>query len=211
MSLDAELLEKGFLDLNDPEMGRLVEEMEGRNLLSLLGLDFLKVILHNSSIQSIAKSLLGPCKLGHWLKYNARPGHIEGWRTGGRDAGLRVLLVLALAKGSRVIYYQGSHLHDLPVLRNVRNRGLPETTRAALDSAGCVPVERDYPNGALVIIDARLYREIEKGNMIKHALVANDALGWDRLKVGEYLKKKIEDIQSTIGINFEIQSSTDNT
>jgi len=46
-SPDAELLEKGYLDLNDPDIGRLVGEMEGRNLLSLSGLDFLKLILHN--------------------------------------------------------------------------------------------------------------------------------------------------------------------
>jgi hypothetical protein len=45
MSPDAELLEKGYLDLNDPDIGRLVGEMEGRNLLSLSGLDFLKFIL----------------------------------------------------------------------------------------------------------------------------------------------------------------------
>jgi hypothetical protein len=47
MSLDAELLEKGYLDLNDPDIGRLVGEMEGLSLLSLFGLDFLKLILHN--------------------------------------------------------------------------------------------------------------------------------------------------------------------
>lgn len=59
-----------------------------------------------------------------------------------------------------------------------------------------------------VIIDALLYRQIEKGNLIKHVLVANDELSWDKLKVDEDLKKKIEGTQSTIGINYEIQSPT---
>lgn len=165
MSLVAELLDKGFIDLKDPEIGRLVVQLQQRSLLSPSGLDFLKIILHNQvrmklntykvrsndgqSIEFIASSLLGPCKLGHWLKYNARPGHIEGWRTGGREAGLRVLLILALERGSRVTYFPGSQLHDLPVLKNVLNRGLPETTRAALEEAGCIPVKKDYPNGAL--------------------------------------------------------------
>ncbi|KAK8147861.1 hypothetical protein G3M48_000891 [Beauveria asiatica] len=213
MLLVAELLDKGFLELENPEIGNRVEELHERRLLSPSGLDFLKTILHNQSIEFIARSLLGPCKLGHWLKYNARPGHIEGWRTGGKDAGLRVLLVLALEKGSRVIYYSGSQLHDLPVLKNVRNRGLPETTRVALDEAGCIPVEKFYPDGALkrrVVTDARLYREIESGNVIKHAVVANDALtGWPVLKVEEELKEKIASIQSSIGINFEIQNPND--
>jgi hypothetical protein len=63
-----------------------------------------------------------------------------------------------------------------------------------------------------VILDARLYREIQIGYLIKHALVANDVLdGWDKLAVSEGLKNKIEDIQSTIGINFEVQRSTPTT
>ncbi|KAK8076098.1 hypothetical protein PG994_003370 [Apiospora phragmitis] len=188
---ESELLEKGYLDLNIQDAGRLVGEVVKGNLLSSPGLDFLNRILHNPRIERIAKSLLGPCKLGHWLKYNAWPGYIEGWRTGGKEAGLRILL--------------GSHLHDLPLLDGVRNRGLPQTTRAALEDAGCIAVERDYPNGAMIILDARLFRTIDRGNVIKHALVATDALGgWPKLKVEESLQKKIEETQSTIEINYEI-------
>lgn len=65
-----------------------------------------------------------------------------------------------------------------------------------------------------VVLDARLYREIESGHLIKHALVANDALhdGWHKLEVSEGLKEKIEDTQSKkIGINCKILSSTQNT
>lgn len=92
---------------------------------------------------------MGPCKLAHWLQYSGRLGPIEGFRTGGREAGLRILLVLVLAKGSQVIYYQGSHLHDLPVLEKMLSRGLPQTTRAVLDDAGCIAVPIDYLDGAL--------------------------------------------------------------
>jgi hypothetical protein len=76
----------------------------------------------------------------------------------------------------------------------------------------CVPAASS-DIGCRVILDARLYREIETGHLIKHVLVANDALhdGWDKLEVSEGLKEKIEDTQSTIGINFKVLSSIHNT
>ena len=57
-----------------------------------------------------------------------------------------------------------------------------------------------------VVMDARLYREIQNGNMIKHEIIANDALSGDReaLGVEESLEETIKGIQSTIGINYKI-------
>ncbi len=47
MSLVAEIFEKGFVELKDPEMGHLVGEMERHSLLSAPGLALLNNILHN--------------------------------------------------------------------------------------------------------------------------------------------------------------------
>ena len=48
MSLVAEVLEKGFVHLEDPDMGRIVGEMGKHNLLSVPGLTLLRSILHDS-------------------------------------------------------------------------------------------------------------------------------------------------------------------
>lgn len=99
--------------------------------------------------------------------------------------------------------------HGLPLIRQVTSQ-----RRGTIQIEGCKPllcvaaISSDIEFVCRVIIDALLYRQIEKGNLIKHVLVANDELSWDKLKVDEDLKKKIEDTQSTIGINYEIQSST---
>jgi len=99
--------------------------------------------------------------------------------------------------------------HGLPLIRQVASQRRGTIQIEGCKSLLCVAaISSDIEFVCRVIIDALLYRQIEKGNLIKHVLVANDELSWDKLKVDEDLKKKIEDTQSTIGINYEIQSST---
>ncbi len=64
-----------------------------------------------------------------------------------------------------------------------------------------------------VVIDARLYCEIQSGNVIKHEIIATDALSRDRdaLGVEESLEETVKRIQSTIGINYEIIRRPANT
>jgi hypothetical protein len=144
------LCEEGYVDLNDSRVGELVSQMEQRDFpyFSRYGLDYCKRhILDDERIQGIVKSLLGRCSLGHWLRYKALPGHIECFRKGGREAGLKALVVQQLARGSLVEYYPGSHLLNLPTVEGIRS--LEESTREALLEAGCTPDEKKYPDGGL--------------------------------------------------------------
>ncbi len=169
-SLDAavkSINEDGFVDLEDMLVGELVSEMEqkGFAFLSMYGLDYCKnnilgdtVKFHQYScdkstannrqrIKSILESLLSKCSLGHLLRYTAFPGHIESFRKGGPEAGLRVIVVQQWAKGSQVVYYGGSHKHNLPTVNGIRQ--LHETQKTALDEMGCGAIVRNFPDGGL--------------------------------------------------------------
>jgi hypothetical protein len=87
------------------------------------------------------------CSLGHFLRYIAEPGHYECHRKGDKEDNVRVLVLQHWARGSRVDYYPGSHVVDLPVKEGVRS--LLETTKAALDEAGCFAQEEVFPDGGL--------------------------------------------------------------
>jgi hypothetical protein len=75
------------------------------------------------------------------------PGHIACFRRGGLNAGLRVLVIQQLAKGSQVVYYNGSHQHDLPTQSGPR--GLFETPESALKAVGCKASEKNFLEGGL--------------------------------------------------------------
>jgi hypothetical protein len=75
------------------------------------------------------------------------PGSIGCFRRGGVKAGLRVIVIQQLAKGSQVAYYNGSHQHNLPTKNG--QRGLFETSGSALRAMGCKTSEKDFPDGGL--------------------------------------------------------------
>ncbi|KAK7177949.1 hypothetical protein PSPO01_15998 [Paraphaeosphaeria sporulosa] len=217
-SLDAavkSISEDGFVDLEDLSAGELVSEMEQKvfALLSLYGLDYCKNnILGNTRIKSILESLLSRCSLGHLLRYTAFPGHIEAFRKGGPEAGLRVLVVQQWAKGSQVVYYGGSHKHDLPTVNGIRQ--LHETQKTALDGMGCEAIERNFPNGGLVVRDARLYAETKTGYALTYIFATDEVVvAWPKIKVPnsqEYRQKAIDMESPTIGVNFVFSGLTGN-
>ena len=96
-------------------------------------------------IRTTVEAVLGRCTLAHWLRYKAYPGHVVCFRSGGPKAGRRALLVHLWAKGSRVEYYGGSHLHDLPKQKGARL--LWETQPSTLNEAGCVATPKSFRDG----------------------------------------------------------------
>ncbi|CAG8005772.1 unnamed protein product [Penicillium olsonii] len=143
------LLEEGFFDLNDSTVGDRVLEMERRGFpyLTEYGMDFCKQFAFDERIRSILETSLERCSLGHWLRYEEFPGHVECFRRGGLKAGHRVLMVHLWAKGSRVEYYTLSHLHDLATTKG--RRSLYEISQSELDRMGSKPEVKDFPDGGL--------------------------------------------------------------
>ncbi|KAF2744343.1 hypothetical protein M011DRAFT_470480 [Sporormia fimetaria CBS 119925] len=215
-SLDAavkSINEDGFVDLEDISVGELVSEMEqkGFAFLSMYGLDYCKNnILRDTRIKSILESLLRKCSLGHLLRYTAFPGHIESFRKGGPEAGLRVIVVQQWAKGSQVVYYGGSHKHDLPTVNGIRQ--LHETQKTALDEIGCGAIVKNFPDGGLVVRDARLYAETRTGYAFTFIFATDEVVAaWPKIKVpnSQDFRQKAIDMESpTIGVNFSFSGLT---
>ena len=84
------------------------------------------------------------CILAHWLRYAAYPGHIECFLGGGPKVGRRVLMVHLLAKMSRVYYFGGSHLLELPAKPGEKDT--LEIPESAIPES-CQPRRKDFVDG----------------------------------------------------------------
>ncbi|KAJ5556654.1 hypothetical protein N7513_001775 [Penicillium frequentans] len=205
------LLEEGFFDLNDSTVGNRVLEMERRGFpyLTEYGMDFCKQFAFDDRIRSILECSLERCSLGHWLRYEEFPGHVECFRRGGPKAGRRVLMVHLWAKGSRVEYYARSHLHDLATTRG--RRSLYEISQSELDHVGSRPEVKDFPDGGLVILDARLGFQIEQGYAITFLFATDEVIAnWAKMALpySEGLEHKVRDLEmlsAKIGLNFTFE------
>lgn len=206
------LLDQGFVDLEDATVGDVVLEMERRDFpyLTPFGLKYCKQhILDDERIRIVIESSLGDCSLGHWLRYGAKPGHIECFRRGGKQAGLRVLVVQQFCKDSEVEIWQGSHLHDLPTTDGIRS--LHETTRSELEKAGCIAKLKQFQSGGLVIRDARTYAETLKGYAITFLFAVADSLsGWPKILLAnspKLIRMAVEMETPKIRLNFAIKDT----
>ncbi|KAJ5860645.1 uncharacterized protein N7529_007955 [Penicillium soppii] len=207
------LLEEGFCDLNDSTVGDRVLEMEMRGFpyLTEYGMDFCKQFAFDERIRSILETSLERCSLGHWLRYEEFPGHVECFRRGGLKAGRRVLVVHLWAKGSRVEYYTLSHLHDLATTKG--RRSLYEIPQSELDRMGSKPEVKDFPDGGLVILDARLGFKIEQGYAITFLFATDEVIAnWAKMTLpySKGLEHKVRDLEmlsAKIGVNFTFNSS----
>lgn len=129
----------GFFNLKDSVVGDGVREMEKRDFVfgTEDGLEFGKQHILNSRVMPVIESFFGDkiCVLAHWLRYSAYPGHPSSFRLGGPEAGRLALVVLLIAKGSRMTYWIDSHRYALPVTEG--KRYLHEGSEPALVAAGC--------------------------------------------------------------------------
>ncbi|KAH7137577.1 hypothetical protein EDB81DRAFT_655809 [Dactylonectria macrodidyma] len=211
------LREDGFIDLQDTRIGEYVQQMELRKFpfFSKWGLESCKTYVFDDEVRRIPKllvNLLGPCRLGHWLRYKAEPNHVEALITGGREAGLGALGIHQIAKGSRITFYPGSHLVDLPTKKTEETkRGLHETTDAALREAGCEPVEKEFPDGGLIIRAGRLYVSLKEGYVITIVFATKQVLAsWPEIElppIAELIRNVIKLETEKIQVNFAIGNS----
>ncbi|OAA38528.1 hypothetical protein ISF_09886 [Cordyceps fumosorosea ARSEF 2679] len=121
--------------------------------------------------------------------------HIISFMRGGQRAGRRALLVHLLAKGSLVDYFPRSHLLELAAIKG--GRLLWETPKEALTEAGCSPCEKNFPDGGLVILDARMKYEIKTGYAITFEFGTEELVRkWPKMELPklEVLKQKVASI-----------------
>lgn len=87
------------------------------------------------------------CVLVHWLRYTAKPGRIICFRGGGPKARGPRFMVHLLARGSKMVYYGGSHLVELPVMETEYR--YYETLQPDLDQAGFTGKYCEFKDGGL--------------------------------------------------------------
>ncbi|AEO57119.1 hypothetical protein MYCTH_2056329 [Thermothelomyces thermophilus ATCC 42464] len=207
------LLEHGFFALDDSLVGDRIWEMEERGFpyFTEYGLDFCRQFAFDQRIRSILENSFEKCSLGHWLRYEEFPGHVECFRRGGPRAGRRVLVVHLWAKGSQVAYYVGSHLHEMATSRS--RRSLYEIPLSELDRVGSKPKHKDFPDGGIVILDARLGFEIKEGYAITFLYATDEVIAnWAKivLPYSKALVEKVSDMEkesTRIGLNFAFEVS----
>ncbi|EWZ78676.1 hypothetical protein FOWG_17095 [Fusarium oxysporum f. sp. lycopersici MN25] len=206
--------EKGFYCWQDTLAGDRVSDFDrkGCPYFTVYGLDFLIDFAFNPHIQHILNAFLDRCVLGHYLKYKALPEpYIECFRRGGPDAGRRVFVVHVCSKQSQIIYYAGSHLHRFETTVGARSNY--EVSQEQLSHAGCEPRVMGFPDGALVVFDARVCFEMKQGYTIAFMFATEDVLAdWAKIYLpnSTILQDKvaqIEDINPKIGHNFVFQKN----
>ncbi|POR30956.1 Uncharacterized protein TPAR_08841 [Tolypocladium paradoxum] len=202
------LLEHCFLNLNDSTMGACVWEYEqqGFPYSTEGGLDFCKEhVVMNKRVQSILKFYFNNarCCLYHWLRWKADPA-IECFLKGGSEAGRVALLVHLLPRGSRLRYFPGSHLRNLPTREH--ERATYEVKESALEQAGLFAENEVLRDGGIVIRDARLCVRIAEGYAITFGFATQDLVtGKPKMLLPNLnaLKRKVAEMEGPgIGVNF---------
>ncbi|KAK3938107.1 hypothetical protein QBC46DRAFT_266087 [Diplogelasinospora grovesii] len=170
------LTEDGFYCIQDPRVGLGISEMEQNGSQfspsSEAGWEFCKrYVLKYANIRTTLESYKW-CRLGYYRRIAEDQGHIFQLRKGGEKPD--ILLVHLWSKGSRAVYFPGSHLIPLKSVR-AANR-MWEVPEAALERAGIKGREIPFKNGGLAILDARLAFEMRHGSPVTGGLVVGDEL-----------------------------------
>jgi len=118
------------------------------------------------------------------------------------------MMVHLWARGSQADYYPGSHLHCLNTFKG--RRSLHEIDPSEMARAGCEPQPRDFPDGRLVISDARLGFEIKAGYAITFLFATDDVVkSWPKIAtLPRQLAGRVAEMESQskiVGLNFDFQ------
>ncbi|KJK78697.1 hypothetical protein H634G_06073 [Metarhizium anisopliae BRIP 53293] len=164
--------ESGFFELPDLEVGERISTFQSRNFPygTVFALELLvEPVIFDPRTRDILNAYPEHFVLGHQVRYTAKPGRFFRFWAGAERTS-RVFVVHQWAKGSRVDYWIGSHKVTLPVLRprldNQQRKvmePLLENTKESLIDAGCKPREFHFPEGGLIITDARISFDRQAG------------------------------------------------
>ncbi|CZT10264.1 uncharacterized protein RAG0_14790 [Rhynchosporium agropyri] len=206
-AIKAAVAELGFYQIQDPTLGLRIEEMEKkgsqRSISSEAGLEFcISNVVEDQRIRTLLESFFRWCGLGYYQSIAEDQGHIFQFRKGVGQPD--ILLVQLWSKGSRVVYYGGSHLIPWFTVR-AANR-LWEIPLAALTREGIGGTEIFYEHGGLAILDARVAFEMKHGSPITCGFAVQDQLKtWPKLvlpKSEESARRVAELDTRTIGVHI---------
>ncbi|PVH70792.1 hypothetical protein DL98DRAFT_123814 [Cadophora sp. DSE1049] len=201
--------EDGFYCIQDPTLGLRILEMEQNgsqfSSSSKAGWEFCKSnVLKDKRIRTLLESFFDWCGLGDYRRIAEDQGHIFQLRKGGEKPD--ILLVHLWSKGSRVVYYRGSHLIPWKSVR-AANR-MWEIAFAVLELAGICGTEIFFENGGLAILDARIAFEMRHGSPITCGFAVQDELRtWPKLVLpkSEDSALMVAELDTEkIGVNFAI-------
>ncbi|KAI1157317.1 hypothetical protein F5B18DRAFT_666049 [Nemania serpens] len=201
------LRDVGFFCIQDAKTGSQMSAMEQNtsqfSSTSKAGWDFCQDnVLNDARIRTILQSCLPRCRLGYYQRIAEDSGHVFQLRKGGQNPD--ILLVHLWGKGSRAVYFPGSHLIPLNSVR-AANR-LWEVPYAALDKAGIHGTIVEFEEGGLAILDARLALEMPHGSPVTCGFATEEELQrWPKLKVPNVQQRhQMASVSSDmIGVHFE--------
>ncbi|KAJ5537492.1 hypothetical protein N7513_004773 [Penicillium frequentans] len=204
LSSKDELDSDGFIYKVDAEAGHRVEEMEVNSIpfASEAGLQFYKLnVLDDPNKRQILNSCFQWFGLGLYRTFGAMPGDYA-FRQSDPSSKTESLLIQFWKKGSRVTFWKGSHLEQVPTIKGENN--LWRAPRVALAKIGLEPVEIYFEYGGFSIRDTRLFVEVLAGSAITCAVAAEDVLRkwWTPMKLPRSLQRVVSDMEGpTFGMN----------
>ncbi|CAG9950507.1 unnamed protein product [Clonostachys rosea f. rosea IK726] len=208
------LHQNGFFELPDFEVGDHIAVFQSKGFPygTIFALELLiETVIFDPRIREILHAYSDDFILGHHLRYTAKPGRFFRFWAGGPNT-RRLFVVHQWAKGSRVDYWIGSHKVALPVLQPQQKNMEPlhENDRESLIEAGCKPQEFDFPEGGLIITDARISFDRKAGYEFASVFFPRDLLPKlpMQLPYSPEMERKVKNMKEksgTLGVNFEIR------
>ncbi|KAF2176763.1 hypothetical protein K469DRAFT_605911 [Zopfia rhizophila CBS 207.26] len=201
------ILEDGVFWVEDPVIGKRVDEIakKGFPFKTEEGLDFCKLnTLDDKRIRNVLESFFEWSCLGFYKAFGRDPSRTFSFLNRTKTEA-QVLVVQLWSSGSRMVFYNGSHLQSLDA--GPAANGLLEIPDSHLKRAGITHTEVEMKGGGLAILDGRLGFKIVQGFAITFGFAAEEELKeWAKMKLpkAQILMKKVAEMESTtIGTNFE--------
>ncbi|KAH6712141.1 hypothetical protein BKA61DRAFT_80452 [Leptodontidium sp. MPI-SDFR-AT-0119] len=207
------ILEDGVFYAEDPVIGKRVDDFaqNGFPFRTEEGLDFCKVnALDDKRIRNVIESYFNEWScLGLFKVFGPYPSRAYSFiNRMEEETKAQALIVQLWSRGSRMVYYSGSHLQSLNA--KPADVGLLEIPLDRLKRTEEQPsikhIEVDMKDGGLAILDGRLGFTIVQGKAITIGFAVREELEhWGKMRLPnvENLKRKVADMKSTtIGVNF---------
>ncbi|KAI9749076.1 MAG: hypothetical protein M4579_007011 [Chaenotheca gracillima] len=198
----------GFCVLKDAAKGQAAQEFETKKtpITTAEGLDFCRAHGFDPRITGIVESIFDWSRLGMFSALYPFPGCAHNFRVD--RSGLKGLMVQIWSRGSKAVYYKGSH--RLPLQPAKAHDGMFEIPHEQLNK-GSDPVVVDLEEGGLVVLDLRLAFTAFRGYAVLFVFAVQELIDhWGKIRLPhspelENKVAEIDGISEKIGTNFTFE------